>query len=158
MTQKTPTKILIVDDEPYIRDILFRWLVNEGYHCFTAANVDKAWKLLTRKNIALILLDIMLPEQPGTVILHRVREKYPDVAVVMVTGLDRRGMAAETLHLGAYTYITKPFDRNEIVIEITRALQHREERLQRASLSVALGGEEIRELKSSQVKRRPPGL
>ena len=125
MTQKT--KILIVDDEPYIREVLSRWLVKEGYHCVTAANVDQAWKVLTKNNIALILLDIMMPEQPGTVILHRVREKYPNVAVIMITALEK--LAAHILELGAYGYITKPFAREDILSNVASALQRREEKV-----------------------------
>ncbi len=127
MPENPPAKILIVDDERYIRDILSRWLEAEGYHCVTAANADAALKLLKANNISLILLDIMMPEQPGTVILHRVRERNPDVAFLVVSALDRRGMAADTFALGADGYITKPFDRDEIAHHVASALQRREE-------------------------------
>ncbi len=127
MAPETPTKILIVDDEPAIRDILSRWLANEGYECVTAANVDEGWKLLTENGISLILLDIMMPEQPGVILLHKIREKHLDVAIIMVTSMDAAGFAEETLELGAYAYISKPCDQDVIVLNVGSALKRREE-------------------------------
>ncbi len=129
MTQKTPTQILIVDDEPYIREILSRLLADEGYHCVTAANVDAAWKLLAENDIALILLDLMMPQKSGMVILHKVREKHPDIVILVVSALDRPELVAGTLELGAYGYITKPFDDDELLNHVAIALQHRQEML-----------------------------
>lgn len=147
MTLKTATKILIVDDEFYIRDILSQWLTEEGYECVTAGNVDEACKLLTENSFSLALLDMMMPEKPGTVILHRLREDHPQVAVLMVTALDDPGISAETHRLGAYGYITKPFDRDEIVGNIASALRRREEMLQAGESQKRLE-QELRELKS----------
>ncbi len=130
MTQEKSTQILIVDDEPYIRDILSRWLTGEGYHCISAANVDTALEFLAENNIGLILLDMMIPEKSGLVLLHKVQKNHPDVIVLMVSALDRPKLITGTLELGAYGYITKPFDRDEIVDHVVSALQHREEMLQ----------------------------
>ena len=130
MTQEKSTQILIVDDEPYIRDILSRWLTGEGYHCITAADVDTAWELLAGNNIGLILLDMMIPEKSGLVLLHKVRKSHPDVIVLMISALNRQKLVTGTLELGAYGYITKPFDRDEIVDGVASALLHREEMLQ----------------------------
>ena len=129
MTQKTPAKILIVDDEPDIREILSTFLADEGYHCVTAANVDAALKLLTANNISLILLDLMMPRKSGVAMLHKVREQYPDVVVLVVSGLDRPKLIKGILELGAYGYITKPFDGDEVVNHVASALQRREEKL-----------------------------
>ncbi len=148
MIQKTATKILIVDDEFYIRDILSQWLTEEGYECVTAGDVDAACKLLSENSFSLALLDLMMPEKPGTVILHRLSEDHPQVAVLMVTALDDPGIAAETQRLGAYGYITKPFDRDEIVGNVASALRRREEALQAGESHKRLE-QELRELKSS---------
>ena len=148
MTEKTATKILIVDDEFYIRDILSQWLTEEGYKCVTAGDVDEACKLLTENSFSLALLDLMMPEKPGTVILHRLREDHPQVAVLMVTALDDPGISAESHRLGAYGYITKPFDRDEIVGNVASALRRREEALQAGESHKRLE-QELRELKSS---------
>lgn len=129
MTQEKSTRILIVDDEPYIRDILSRWLTGKGHHCITAANVDTALEFLAENNIGLILLDMMIPEKSGLVLLHKVRKNHPDVIVLMVSALDRPKLVTGTLELGAYGYINKPFDRDEILDHVASALQHREEML-----------------------------
>ncbi len=142
MTQKTPTKILIVDDEPSICDLFSRWLTGEGYECVTAADVDEGWKLLTENGISLILLDIMMPEQPGVILLHKIREKHLDVAIIMVTSMDATGFAEETLELGAYAYISKPCDQDVIVLNVASALKRREQ--------IRALKDQLQELKSSR--------
>ena len=144
------TKILIVDDEHYICDIVSRWLEDEGYECVSAANVDEAWKILEDDTFSLILLDIMMPEKAGVVLLHKIREKHMDVAVIMISGLDP-GVAKETLALGAHTFLTKPFDQVDIVINVASALKRREEMLQARDRQKFLE-EEIRELKRGRLK------
>ena len=147
MTQKSATKIIIVDDEFYIRDILSQWLTEEGYECVTAGNVDEACKLLTEHSFSLALLDIMMHEKPGTVILQGLREDQPQVAVLMVTALDDPGIVAETDRFGASGYITEPFDRDEITGNVASALRRREEILQAGESQMRLE-QELRELKS----------
>lgn len=146
------TKILIVDDEHYICDIVSRWLEDEGYECVSAANVDEAWKILEDDTFSLILLDIMMPEKAGVVLLHQIREKHMDVAVIMISGLEPDGTAKETLELGADTYLTKPFDRVDVVINVASALKRREEVLQARDRQKSLE-EEIRELKRGKSKK-----
>jgi DNA-binding response OmpR family regulator len=139
MTQTTPNAVLIVDDEPYIRDILSRFLTDAGHRCVTAASVDAALKLLGANNFSLILLDLMMPKKSGVTMLHKVKEQCPDVAVLVVSALDRQKLAAGLLKLGACGYITKPFDRDEIVNRVSSALQHREEVLLGRHSSPGLG-------------------
>ena len=144
------TKILIVDDEHYICDIVSRWLEDEGYECVSAANVDEAWKTLEEDTFSLMLLDIILPEMAGIVLLHKIREKHMDVAVIMISGMEP-GIAKDTLELGAYTFLTKPFDRVDVVINVASALKRREEMLQARDRTKFLE-EEIRELKRGRLK------
>ncbi len=151
MPESQSTKILIVDDEHYICDIVSRWLEDEGYQCVSAANVDEAWKTLEEDTFSLMLLDIILPEKAGIVLLHKIREKHMDVAVIMISGMEP-GVAKETLELGAHTFLTKPFDRVDVVINVASALKCREEMLQARDRQTFLE-EEIRELKSEKGKR-----
>jgi len=151
MQETQSTKILIVDDEHYIRDIVSRWLKDEGYECVSAANVDEAWKILEEDTFSLMLLDIMMPDKAGVVLLYKIREKHMDIAVIMISGLDP-GIAKDTLELGAYTYLTKPFDQVDVVINVASALKRREEMLQARDRQKLLE-EEIRELKSSKRKK-----
>ena len=122
-------KILIVDDEPSIGEVLSRWLKKEGYECRTAANVDEACKVLEEESFSLILLDLMMPEKPGEVLLHFVRERYPNIAVVMATAIDDQGTALDLLRKGAFGYVIKPLDQRNIVVNVASALQRREAKL-----------------------------
>jgi DNA-binding NtrC family response regulator len=142
------TKILVVDDEPFIRDIVSRWLQDEGHECVTAANVEEAWKILEEDTFSLMLLDIMMPEEVGIVLLHKIREKQMDLAVIMISGVEP-GIAKDTLELGAYMYLTKPFDKVDVVINVASALKRREEMLKARDCQKRLE-DEIRELKSEK--------
>ncbi|MDA2938656.1 response regulator [Acidobacteria bacterium AH-259-A15] len=125
MTDSQPVKILIVDDEPHVRDILSRWLEAEGYECVTAACAEEAWKILERESFSLLVLDVMMPGKSGIELLAMTKKRWPDVAAIMVTALDDRLTAMDTLRHGAYEYVTKPYDRNKIVINVANALERR---------------------------------
>ena len=126
-------RLLIVDDEPYVCQVLTRWLKADDYTCQTANSVEEAWKLLEDGKFSLVLSDIMMPGKTGIDLLRLIKDKFPDVAVVMVTGVDDRTMAITALELGAYGYLIKPFDRNEVVINVVNALERR--RLELACLA-----------------------
>ncbi|MFH0965065.1 MAG: HD domain-containing phosphohydrolase [Planctomycetota bacterium] len=123
MAPQNAVKILIVDDEPYIREILSRWLGAEGHECHTAATVDEGWDLLEKNGFSLIVTDIMMPGKSGIQLLTMAREHHSDVPVVMVTGVDDRKTAIRALELGAYGYVIKPFEQNEVVISVVNALE-----------------------------------
>jgi|YNPBryantNP2012_1023418.scaffolds.fasta_scaffold00734_2 putative two-component system response regulator len=118
-------KILIVDDDPFIRDIIFKCLQAEGYVCATVPNAEAALEQLEQDSFALIISDIMMPGKSGIELLTAVRERYPDTAFIMVTAVDDRETAVKALHLGAYGYVIKPFDMNEIIISVVNALERR---------------------------------
>lgn len=118
-------KILIVDDDPFVRDILMKCLQAEGYVCATAQSAEAALDLLAQEDFSLIISDIMMPGKSGIDLLGIVRERYPNTAVIMVTAVDDRATAVKALHLGAYGYVIKPFDLNEIVISVVNALERR---------------------------------
>jgi len=118
-------RILVVDDEQQVSDIIAQCLTMEGYRCDTADCVESALALCERNEYVLIVSDIMMPGQSGIDLLGIVRELYPDVAIIMVTGVDDRTTAVSALQLGAYGYVIKPFDLNEIVIGAVNALERR---------------------------------
>ena len=117
--------ILIVDDEPSVSDILSRWLVAEGHAAARASNGAEALEALRDGDFALVVTDIMMPGMTGLELLREVGRLYPRTAVIMLTGLDDRATATEALHLGAYGYMLKPFEENEVLINVTNALQRR---------------------------------
>jgi putative two-component system response regulator len=123
--QERPARILIVDDEPYICDLLKRWLIAEGYACSTAADGETALELLNQEKFDLLVSDIMMPRMSGMDLLMVMKPLFPDIAVIMVTAVDDRKTAILALELGAYGYVTKPFERNEIIISVVNALERR---------------------------------
>jgi len=121
--------LLIVDDEAGIRNLLRRKLAGEGYQCMEAATAENALDVLAASPIALVILDIMLPDKPGTKLLSEIKSAYPDTAVVMATAVSKVDVATQCLRQGADDYICKPFDLGEVSLSIRRALEKRSLRL-----------------------------
>lgn len=117
--------ILVVDDERYVRAILKRSLEDAGYQCITAASAAEADVRLAATPIDLVLSDIMMPGESGIELLKRVHQVYPQVAVVMLTAVADAQTAIEAMRLGAYHYLTKPFNLEEVVLVVERALEKR---------------------------------
>ena len=118
-------RVLVCDDDPFIREILCRWLADEGYPCDTAADAGEALALLDRRDYALLLSDIRMPGASGIDLLTTIKRRHPDLAVVMVTAIEEKDVAVRALELGAYGYIIKPFDLSEVVINVVNALERR---------------------------------
>ncbi len=125
MNETPEEKLLIVDDEMHVRDILSRWLTAEGHCCEMASNAEEALEHLGSGRFAVLISDIKMPGTSGLELLAKAKENYPDVAVIMVTAVDARETAIRALQLGAYGYVIKPFDQNEIVIAVTNAMERR---------------------------------
>ncbi|HTY24816.1 MAG TPA: response regulator [Desulfomonilaceae bacterium] len=125
MIKKEPSNILIVDDEPQICQLLARYLTAEGYNCRVASGGEEALKSLESDKFQLVLADIIMQGMSGIDLLNVVRSLYPDVAVLMVTAVDDRDTGILAVELGAYGYIIKPFERNEILINVANALERR---------------------------------
>lgn len=124
----TPTgintsKILITDDEPAVCEILSRWLMAEGYACVTAFSGEQAIRLLGDDDFRLVVSDVLMPGLSGLDLLDLVRNRYPETAVILVTGVDDKDTALSAVQLGAYGYVIKPFKRNEILISVSNALE-----------------------------------
>ena len=120
-------RILVVDDEEPIRNLLRRVLEAQGYACAVAASTGEARELLDGDGdgFALVLSDVNMPGESGIDLAHHVLDHHPDVAVVMVTGLDDRSYVDLALEHGAYGYVLKPFKPNELAINVANALRRR---------------------------------
>ncbi|MGD1000281.1 MAG: HD domain-containing phosphohydrolase [Candidatus Brocadiia bacterium] len=125
MADEPRHRILVVDDEECLRRLVSRQLDLDGYECTTAASGDEAWDLLQRAEYSLVVLDITMPGMSGLELLEKVRNARPDTAVIVVTGVDDRPTAIRALQLGAYGYIVKPFEANELVANVANALERR---------------------------------
>ena len=115
-------RILVVEDEPHVRAVLHRMLTGAGYDCSAASDGAVAWELLQHESFRLVLSDIMMPNMTGVDLLAKIKEVFPDVAVVLVTALDDRSTAIAAVENGAYGYIIKPFQESELVITVAAAL------------------------------------
>src|SRR2546425_277430 len=104
-------RILVIDDDPEVVELLTSYLRDEGYGVLGALTIDEGIKLVTLSRPELVLLDILLPGgMNGIEVLKRIRSIDPTIKVIMVTGSRDPLLAREALELGALAYIDKPFD------------------------------------------------
>jgi putative two-component system response regulator len=125
MAGEPNASILIVDDEPFVAEILGRWLAQEGYRCKTASDGKTALGYLASDPYDLVVTDIMMPGMTGIELLQAIKADYPDIAVLMVTAVNDRDTAIQALKMGAYGYSVKPMERNDILIGVADALERR---------------------------------
>ena len=118
--------ILVVDDELSVRQSLKRWFGQEGFRVGIAADAKEALELLTRAAWDIVLLDIRMPGMDGLDLLSRIRDMDSSIIVIMITGYAAVDTAVEALKKGAFDYVAKPFDPEELSHLVGRALQHRE--------------------------------
>jgi two-component system, response regulator, stage 0 sporulation protein F len=103
-------RILVVDDEAPIREVLTEYFATEGYAVEAATSGVEALTAIRGHRADLVLLDVRMPGLDGVQVLRRIRELDNNVPVIMVTANEDVGLAKETLKLGAFDYIAKPFD------------------------------------------------
>ena len=118
-------RVLIVDDEKGMRDFLSIMLKKEGYAVFAAESAEKAAEPIQRGEFDLIISDISMPGHSGLEVLKQAKMTSPDAPVIMITAYASTESAVEALKLGAYDYIIKPFDVDELKIVIKNALEKR---------------------------------
>ena len=119
-------RILVVDDEDSVRTLLVQLLELRGFECEQAEHAARARELLAEQEFALLLCDMNMPGELGIDLIRFVCETYPNTASVMVTAQDSHEIAETALRVGAYGYVIKPFELNEILINVTSALRRRE--------------------------------
>ena len=116
--------ILVVDDEVNVIES-FKQLLEGDYKVLTATNGEEALEKVEKENLDVVLLDIKMPGMDGIEVLRRIGELKENVDVIMVTAVNTMKTAIEAMKLGAYDYITKPFDVDEVIISIDKALEKR---------------------------------
>ncbi len=118
-------KILIVDDEPVVRDSLGKWFVEEGYTVRAVGSAQEALNSFQPHVWDVALLDIKMPGIDGIELQNRLHEADPDLIIIVMTGYASVETAIQALKQGAYDYICKPFEPDELVHTINNALEHR---------------------------------
>jgi putative nucleotidyltransferase with HDIG domain len=118
-------QILVVDDEEAIREVVSTMLESRGYHCTTVSNGRAAQEFVRKQVPDLVLSDMIMPEMDGIKLLEWLRNFDPEVPVIMVTAIHDISTALEAIRRGAYDYILKPFEKDQLYHGVGRALQHR---------------------------------
>lgn len=141
MITDAPRQILVVDDEPNLRRVLGAQLSRDGYEVHAVADGEEALRILQEQYIDVVITDLRMPRLDGLELLRRALVLEPELPVVIITAHGTVDNAVEALKSGAFDYITKPFDQNEVRNVVKKALRTR-----------ALASEEAR-----QERGLPPG-
>jgi len=125
MTEEQRTRILVVDDEPALCELVQRYFSQEGYECFTSFSGEEALGLMQRNHFDMVVTDIMMPGMSGIDLLIIIKSLYPDVAVLMISAVEDVRTSSQAVELGAYGYVLKPFSKGQLLIDVASALERR---------------------------------
>lgn len=117
---KSQSSILVVDDERTMLSLLEKILSQDGYHVYLATNGREALAVIEKQHVDIIITDMKMPELDGFGLLKIVKNKYPEISVIMMTGYGDTYTVKDALLLGADEYITKPFRSHEISLVVER--------------------------------------
>lgn len=115
--------VLVVDDDPDVLDMLKRLLERLDYNTFIAPNGQQGLEVIGKNKIDVVVSDLVMPEMDGMELLKRVKSLKGEVPFIMITGHPTIETAVEAIKKGAYDYLTKPFQVEEVQIKIDRALE-----------------------------------
>jgi len=116
-------RILVVDDELNMRLVLNAMLKKEGYEVVTASDGLNALKILKEDHCAVVITDLKMPNLDGMELLYRIVKHYPSIPVIIITAYGTIGTAVDALKKGAFDYITKPFDQEELKNVLSKAVK-----------------------------------
>src|SRR6516164_7287107 len=122
----TKGRLLIVDDELSVRDSLAKWFSEEGYEVATAESASEALTRVAEQAFDVGLVDIKMRGTDGIELQRRLHEIYPDMLVIIMTGYASVETAIAALKNGAYDYVNKPLDPDEIAHLVAKAMSHRQ--------------------------------
>src|SRR6476661_3553185 len=131
---RTKGRILVVDDELVVRDSLGKWFTSEGYTARPASGAREALEVIQQMQFDIALIDIKMPGMDGMELQSRLREADPELTVIIMTGYASVDTAVQALKRGAYDYITKPVDPDELSHLVANALEHKRARSEVARL------------------------
>jgi DNA-binding NtrC family response regulator len=116
-------KVLVIDDEEVIRDLLKKVLYKEGYDIYTAANGISALEKIKTTDYDMLLLDLKMPKMGGMELLAKIKKLNKNPIIIIVTGYGTINTAKEAIKLGYFDYIIKPFNVDDIIIVIKKAFK-----------------------------------
>jgi len=124
--QNTNMKVLVVDDDLRVREMIPGMLSRSGYECKTAANATEALDLLQKDTFSIVISDIRMPETDGIELLKEIKATYPDIDVISITGHSNDYTFMDVVNAGASDFILKPFSKDELEAKLTRIVRERE--------------------------------
>ncbi len=133
-------RILIIDDEPVLQDVLATLLRREGFAVVQATTAAEGLKAFEEQEVDLVLLDLMLPDRPGLEVLKELKSKDPEVCVIVITAFSSVESAITAMREGAFHYIPKPFKNQEVVLTVRKGLEQRQLRKENRVLRQRLEG------------------
>lgn len=144
--RRAPTRVLIVDDDASLARLLEFTLEGEGYRCTRAGSVAAAAQLLAAVSYDVMVSDVRLPDGSGLDLVEEAITAHPDMAALVISGLDDVALADRALRIGAYGYVVKPFSANEVLVGVLGALSHRRREISARDALREAGAETIRRL------------
>ena len=120
--QPAGRRILVIDDEEAVLDVIRRFLQIGGHHVAAARSASEGLEVLEKEHIDLVVLDLMIPREEGTANFRRLRQRFPDIPILLCTGLVEANQAAQLLRDGAVDLLRKPFRMNELWSAVNKAL------------------------------------
>jgi len=124
---ETRARLLVVDDEPGIRQVLETAFTDRGLDVSAASNGDKAIELLQEKPFDVVITDLKMPGRDGMAVLRAAKEAAVDASIIVITAYGTLETAVEAMRLGAFDFIAKPFKLQEIELKVDKILRHRAE-------------------------------
>ena len=131
-------RLLIADDDQWLLESMSEWLASEGYLVQTAQSIEQTMKVLTKEPFDLLLCDVRFEDGDGIALLKKVRKRFPQLPVLMMTGYAGPDAARESIAAGAFELLTKPIIDDELHTAITRALQQKDITDENERLKMAL--------------------
>ena len=135
--------ILVVDDEKSVRDSLKMILEYEHYDVVFAENGGKALANVEKNSFDVILLDIKMPGMDGMEVLHRLKDTHPEIPVIIISGHGTIENAVEATKLGAYDFLSKPLDRDKVLVTVRNAIEQRNLRTRNQQMREQIEGRQV---------------
>jgi len=139
----SPPSILIIDDEQVMRDVLTTLLTEEGYRVFSAGTGEEGVEQIRQQAVDLVVLDLMLPGQGGLATLEEILGLDPDLVVVMISAYASIKNAVRATQSGAFDFVTKPFNNEELLLVISNGLKKRSLEIENRQLRRTLKGQSV---------------
>jgi len=145
-------RILIIDDEPVLQDVLSTLLRREGFQVLQAGTAAEGLRLADEQEVDLVLLDLMLPDRSGLEVLKDLKNRDPETVVVVITAYSSVETAISAMRDGAFHYIPKPFKNQEVILTVRKGIEQRRLRTENRDLRSRLAGLENLVWRSPQME------